>query len=205
MKKILVTALLGCLVFPSAHAALIDRGGGLIYDDFLDITWWSNAAEGGVFESWDDAKAWADSATLGGFGGWRLPSAYDVGTENFCEGFNCTESEMGRMFYINFGAVAGNVITSGSNTAYLALFQNLTAGANRYALNEEFNEDAVWQFRNDGIQSYGGKVQGMLAWVVHEGDIGKPGDQSVPEPGAMWLLLPGLAGLGVMRRRSRKA
>lgn len=43
------------LAFDSeSDAALIDRGGGLIYDDVLDITWLQDASLCG-FRTWDDA------------------------------------------------------------------------------------------------------------------------------------------------------
>ena len=99
-----------CLVAVSpANAALIANADGtLVYDDVLDVTWISNAALGGTFTSWAAAKAWADNLDYGGFSDWRLPSAYDPGTSTICEGFNCTLSEFGRMFYVNFGTTAGS-------------------------------------------------------------------------------------------------
>lgn len=59
------------LTSASTHAALINNGGGLIYDDVLDITW----AQPNVFgSSWTDVKnIWAPGLTLGGVDGWRLP------------------------------------------------------------------------------------------------------------------------------------
>jgi len=52
-----------------SHAALVDNGGGLIYDDVLDITW----AQPDAQRIWDDANTWAAGLTLGGVSGWRLP------------------------------------------------------------------------------------------------------------------------------------
>jgi len=50
-------------VLGSAQAALVDRGGGFIYDDILDITWTQDAnINGGA--SWDYQIAWADSLSI---------------------------------------------------------------------------------------------------------------------------------------------
>jgi hypothetical protein len=46
-----------------AQAALIDRGGGFIYDDVLDVTWTQDASLSGP-NNWDDQVAWADALSL---------------------------------------------------------------------------------------------------------------------------------------------
>ncbi len=45
MKIIFQVVYLSALIFVSnnIHAALIDRGGGLIYDNILDVTWLQDA------------------------------------------------------------------------------------------------------------------------------------------------------------------
>ena len=50
------------LISVPSHAALVDNGGGLIYDDKLNITW----AQPDALRTWDDANAWAAGLTLGG-------------------------------------------------------------------------------------------------------------------------------------------
>ena len=60
--------LFGAIQAPSA--ALVDNGGGLIYDTVLDITWAQPDDEGRM---WIDANNWASGLTLGGVSGWRLP------------------------------------------------------------------------------------------------------------------------------------
>lgn len=69
----------------AAQAALHDRGGGMIYDDVLDITWLQDAnyaktsgysADGAM--AWHAAKAWADTLVHGGFDDWRLPTMIDT-------------------------------------------------------------------------------------------------------------------------------
>jgi hypothetical protein len=44
MKRIVTTALLCGFTMSSAHAALVDRGGGMIYDDVLRITCLADAS-----------------------------------------------------------------------------------------------------------------------------------------------------------------
>ncbi len=94
MKKIVLV--IAFLLFNStAQAALVDRdsfvyddGAGhtgyvnLIYDDDYDITWvgHGNLAKLSGFDddgimNWDTARAWNDGLTIGGFEGWRLPTA----------------------------------------------------------------------------------------------------------------------------------
>lgn len=83
---------LGAVVFTlpfsmTSDAALIDRGGGLIYDDILNVTWLQdiNYAKTSGYDSdgsmtFSDANAWAqnliyyDSARDISYDSWRLPS-----------------------------------------------------------------------------------------------------------------------------------
>ena len=90
------------LAATSAHAALINRGGGMIYDTELNITWlqdWNHAktsgysaggvAPGSVLDTntiwtdgrmgWDAANSWANNLVHGGFDDWRLPTMADTG------------------------------------------------------------------------------------------------------------------------------
>ena len=62
------------------QAALIDRGGGFIFDNDLGITWTQNANINGVADTWDNQVAWADSLSLFDavrnvtWSDWRLPT-----------------------------------------------------------------------------------------------------------------------------------
>ncbi len=74
----------------AAQAALHDRGGGLIYDDVLDITWLQDAnyalTSGYVFSdavtssagdgriTWYEATTWTTNLNYGGYTDWRLPT-----------------------------------------------------------------------------------------------------------------------------------
>jgi hypothetical protein len=64
-----VCAVLSTFTTLSANAALVDNGGGLIYDDVLDVTW----AQPDARRNWDEVNTWASGLTLGGVSGWRLP------------------------------------------------------------------------------------------------------------------------------------
>ena len=78
----------------AAHAALVDRGGGMIYDTTRNITWLANmnyaftsgyaatnvggAGSNRIFADgrmgWNAAVAWAGQLVYGGFDDWRLPT-----------------------------------------------------------------------------------------------------------------------------------
>lgn len=71
----------------SAHAALIDRGGGMIYSTDLNITWLQDAnyartsgydADG--LMNWNGAMTWAANLSYGGYDDWRLPTHLTVDT-----------------------------------------------------------------------------------------------------------------------------
>ncbi|MEA3470558.1 MAG: PEP-CTERM sorting domain-containing protein [Thermodesulfobacteriota bacterium] len=113
-----------------ANAVLIDRGGGLIYDSDLNITWLQDAnyAKTSNYDSdglmtWDDAVTWADQLVYGGYYDWRLPQTLPVNGVNYDysvsydgstdTGHNIsapgsaypgsTGSEMAYMYYVNLG------------------------------------------------------------------------------------------------------
>ena len=67
-----VGILLAVLVTHMAHATLINRGNGLIYDDVQDITWLQNANLAGDAMTWVDSMDWASNLSFGGFDDWRL-------------------------------------------------------------------------------------------------------------------------------------
>ena len=71
---------LGISVSPT-HAALIEIGSGMVYDDVLNITWLQDAnyamtsgydTDGRM--TWEQANTWATTLVYGGTGGWRLPT-----------------------------------------------------------------------------------------------------------------------------------
>jgi hypothetical protein len=79
----------------TASATLWNRGGGMIYDDVLNITWLanSNLGAGSSYDNgasatdglmtWDSAVAWASNLTYGGYSDWRLPVMTDLAAPTY--------------------------------------------------------------------------------------------------------------------------
>ena len=228
-KLIKALALAGLLGSGAAQAALVDRGGGMLYDDVLNITWLQDAnyAKTSGYDSdgymtWSEAKTWADNLTYGGYSDWRLASNTPVGANwNYrCSfdgtadcGWNITSpnSELSYMFYVNLGLKSGRSATGASQDGG-GLF---AGGAWDYqkdvGLVHNLQSQSYWY--GTGCELYG---TGAGWWFFMETgwqrcmpeDLEasawavRPGDvATVPEPGSALLVGLGLAGLAALRRR----
>jgi|GEM_PF-909321 len=133
MKKLFTTVtLLSVLLSTQGHAELINRGGGMIYDTILNITWMQDAnyaktsgySRFGLMQ-FDEANAWANSLNFGGYDDWRLPTLQDTGQPgcdlSYSRGTDCgwnsqtynentgeVYSELAYMFYDNLGNLASH-------------------------------------------------------------------------------------------------
>ncbi|MCX7113066.1 MAG: hypothetical protein NTX45_23705, partial [Proteobacteria bacterium] len=105
----------------TAEASLISRlGGQAVYDTDFNITWLANANAANGTMNWQAAKDWATGLNVGGYTGWRLPTALNADGSGPCAlGWNCTNSELGHLFYTEGGLTQGQNITS---SAYLQTF-----------------------------------------------------------------------------------
>lgn len=94
----------GLFLSCAAQAALIDRGGGLLYDNVLNITWLQDAtyaqtsgADSDGYMNWYQAKDWAanlsyyDSVRGVTHDNWRLPGMIDTGTVSCNYAFSGTD------------------------------------------------------------------------------------------------------------------
>ncbi len=126
----------------TAHAALLDRGNGLLYDDVLNLTWLQDAnyaktsgydADG--LMSWGGATAWAANLSYGGYSDWRLASNTAVNGSTFDYnynvngttdvGYNITSpnSELAYMYHVNLG-LDSYYDTSGAPQPTFGIFGN---------------------------------------------------------------------------------
>lgn len=212
--NILFAGLFSIGIISTANATLVTRLGGLaVYDTERDITWLAdaNAAAGTSFDdgfnttdglmTWSSANAWAASLDVGGFTDWRLPSALNLDGSAPCSGSNCTDSEMGNLFYNELDGTAGNSLVS-STDPDLDLFSNIQNYT--YWSNTEFAsfDGLAWAFGTEiGNQFPSDKNFNFHAWAVRTGDVGA---SAIPEPGTISLIGLSLAGLLGLRRRKHQ-
>lgn len=204
----------------AAQAALVDRGGGMIYDTTRNITWLADMnyaqtsghtgtgvnANGRM--TWDAATAWANNLVYGGYSDWRLPTLNPADTSctgGFGVGFgyNCTGGELSGLFVTDLGYNNNGfgLITSDDTAeqiANLALFSNVQSSD--YWSGSEYapSPGLAWFFGTfSGTQSIVGKVSALYAVAVRPGDVAA----SVPEPQTLALALLALGATVVARRR----
>lgn len=241
--KLTAGAALLVLSSPS-FAALVarDLDGNLstieaVYDSDQDISWLANANLAttstfgvlGIDPSGRmtqlQAQQWVGALNTNAYLGltdWRLPTA--LTPDDTCsspgaqsQGYNCTGSEMGSLFYEGLGGTQA-VSIANSNNGDLDLFSNvqlvgLPCGSNctyppsywtstlypgfpTYAYTFDFNAG----FQNAAHVSAGGDGSSKYAWAVHDGVVGAP-IAPVPLPAAGWLML---SGLGLLATRVRR-
>lgn len=177
----------------SAHATLIDRGGGLIYDADLNITWLADAnyGAGSLYDNgtidrpsttdgrmtWDNAMAWAadltyyDTVRAVTYSDWRLPTTLQpdpsCSTAFPLVGYNCSGSEMGHLFYQELGGTAKQSILT-STDGDLALFQNIQE-ADYWSATQDITafQQPPWAFGFfSGVQTHDAPHLAVHAWAV---------------------------------------
>ncbi len=159
MKKIIsgliATFAISTFSFSTAHATLIDRGNGMIYDSDQNITWLQDAnyaktsgydADGRM--TWDASMTWVDQLIYGGFSDWRLATITDKGNNGCNWSYNGTDCGY-------------NVDTSGSELAYL--YYNILGNIADYDINGNHLSNHAIQFTSaDGVSFQ--NVQSYAYW-----------------------------------------
>lgn len=203
----------------AAPAALIARGGGMVYDSDQDITWLQDWGMVGALY-WQPAMDWAADLVHGGYDDWRLPTTaqpdascdavLDPGGGHAPQsfGYGCMGSELGYLFHHHLGGVAGQSVLDGSGDsaqqiAQLALFSNLDDGPYWSGTSYAPDPSLAWRFDlRIGYQAIGNKLpdgSGLRVVAVRDGDV----VSTVPEPTAMALALTAL-GLALVARPRRR-
>lgn len=208
-KLSMATLVLATGLSGAAQAALFDRGGGLIYDDALKVTWLADAnyaqtsgydADGRM--NWYDATAWAanlvyhDSVRNVDYSDWRLPSVGNpnIGTYSPCTGGFCSSSELGFLFFGELARYANSNLYPFVNIQPDAYwFGDPSYSGNYYS--------AYYFHTYLGIQYPQIKSYEFYAWAVRDGDVAAI---PVPEADTWAMLLAGLGLVGTAARRKKQ-
>jgi hypothetical protein len=212
----------------TAQAALIDRGGGLIYDDVLNVTWLQNAGAGGEL-SWTDAKAWADQLSVFDsvrgltWSDWRLPDTQPIngvawnlapttdGSSDWGYNIVSPQHELAHLFHVglqNLSAYASD----GSLRPGLAGVDFGLANTGPFV---GLVQDIYWSATASpwypidhaiGFAMYsGGDLINHGIGTLHRVMAVRDGDVAfVPEPPPWAMVLAGLGAAGWLTRRSQE-
>lgn len=207
---------IGLVLSGASQAALIDRGGGLIYNDVLNVTWLADAnyAKTTGYDSdgrmnWGDAMHWAetlsyyDSVRGVTYTDWRLPitDQFVSSGGGICVGVNCPGSEMEQLMYTEGSLTfSDSILASSILNSY---FINMEVDAYWLGVPYTLRENTAWKFETTAGSGQGGSGVGneFLAWAVRSGDVAS--HNNVPEPQTIALVCVALAGMALVAKQRR--
>jgi hypothetical protein len=210
----------------NCHATLYDRGGGLIYDDVLDVTWLQDVSYvqnyyGHEFRStdWATAQKWVDDLQYTDtvrdktWSDWRLPnvsSNYDRDNYDIYDRSEAGQNELAYMYYVNLGFEANDYAGLDPETIPNPSSDHYNPFENQYYVGIwtgteepiEGRDNTAWYFHfhfGRTLLDYSGEDWNTI-WAVRDGDVGVA---PVPVPPALLLMGSGIAFLGFMSRRRK--
>ena len=215
----------------AAQAALIDRGGGMIYDTTRNLTWLADmnhaetsgyaaahAGGTGPYEirangqmGWNAAVAWADGLVYGGFSDWRLPTVNMADTTclgGIGSGVNCSGGELSGLMIADLGYnTDGGALLTADDTAQQvanqALFRNQPLGGSFWT-NTAHPTLPDWAAVFDAFFMGEPGIQGWREKeLAHYAMAVRTGDvaAAVPEPQTLALALLALGATALARRQ----
>lgn len=223
--------LAGLSLSGAAQATLFDRGGGLIYDSVLKVTWLQNAnlaatdtfgvsginANGSM--TWNTANQWIaamNAADYLGYNDWRLPTMIDTGSPG------CDYGNIGTDCGYNVQTVSGGTVYSELATLYYTELGNKGsydtsgnpqsgAGVTNSGPFTNMQSDVYWSgleywpyISAWGFSTANGGQGEDQEWYDFYAWAVRPGDvAAVPEADTWAMLLAGLGLVGVAARRRR--
>lgn len=176
-KLVLALATAGLLSSGAAQAALVDRGGGLLYDTVLNVTWLQDAnyaktsgydADGRM--NWSQATTWADNLVYHDsvrnvdYSDWRLTTVADTGFLGYTESFGGTDggynvqmvgkvgatvvySELAYMYYNNLGLKSAYSPTGDYQADYGVFGDGTYGGQKDVGLVDNLQSGPYWSRR----------------------------------------------------------
>jgi len=222
MNRMLKTlSLAATLIFThAAQGALHDRGGGLLYDDVLDVTWLQDAnyaktsgqhstgkmsyAEAG---KWVKTLVYRDLVRNVDHTGWRLPKVEPVSGDTFNhefrldgstdEGYNITSprSEFSYMYYVNLG-LDGWWTKDGQHPKTFGVMKSWTA-----VWSGQADLGLVKNLQTDGYYctSPGKPYPSPAVWIFTTSEGNQRDGLRRPDAGFVWPVHDGDIAAGVTR------
>ena len=225
LRTILCIGVFSLGLLSTANANLKARGGGMVYDDVLDITWLADAnyAQTSGYDSdgrmnFSAANTWAADLSYGGYDDWRLPTTRPINGSNFDykfsldgttdNGYSITspKSELAYMYHVALGLKDVWDATGKYQDDYGIFGNGTCCGENDVGLVQNLQGSIYWSGTEDPLETQNAwAFSTAYGFQSHENDkvmnefdvwAVRDGDvAAIPEPETYAMLVLGLAVL----------